>query len=214
MPNSVSKSEERATQRNELIVRSARPVDAPELARLMAEAISWGRLSELGHGFTTLLHLHLINSRHAVCYVAERDGEILGYAAVATDVSKFYREFLWRRGLIAAVRLLPRIFQPRHRRTIMRGLTYFPEAHPNDPQAEVLSFAVRPRVKQSGIGKAIFRAISDELKARGVTAIKVGTTEATNEAANTFYRRLGFEMIRTTRFYDDSQVNVYVYRIV
>ncbi|HKQ72886.1 MAG TPA: GNAT family N-acetyltransferase [Blastocatellia bacterium] len=210
----MSKTGEEGPLTGALSIRPARKADAPELARLMAEAISWGRLNELGRGFSTLMHLHLIDSRHAICYVAERDGEIVGYVAGATDTSKFYREFLWRRGLIAAIKLAPKIFQSRHRQTIIRSLTYFPEAYPDDPPAEMLSFAVRPRMKQSGVGKAIFAAISAEFKARGVTAIKFGTTESSNETANAFYRRLGFELVRTAPFYENSQVNVYVYRIV
>jgi ribosomal protein S18 acetylase RimI-like enzyme len=176
----------------------------------MAEAISWGRLIELGHDFTTLMHRHMIASRHSICRVAERDGEILGYAAGATNTSKFYREFLWRRGAVAAIILAPKIFRARHRQTIIRSLTYFPEAPPDDPPAEMLSFAVRPQMKRSGVGKAIFAAISAEFKSRGVSAIKFGTTEATNEAANAFYCRLGFELVRTSPFYENSQVNVYV----
>lgn len=214
MSGSLSKTDQERVAPDGITIRPARRSEAEELARLMAEAISWGRLSELGHGFTTLAHRHLIDSRHAICYVAERDGEILGYAAGATDTSKFYREFLWRRGLIAAIKLAPKIFRARHRQTIIRSLTYFPEAYPDDPPAEMLSFAVRPRKKQSGVGKAIFAAISAEFKARGVTAIKFGTTEAANETANAFYRRLGFELVRTAPFYENSQVNVYVYRIV
>src|SRR5262245_31596414 len=213
MSGSLSKTDEDQALPEVLTIRPARRADAPELARLMAEAISWGRLSELGHGFSTVTHQHMIDSRHAICYVAERDGEILGYAAGAINTSKFYREFLWRRGLIAAIKLAPKIFRARHRQTIIRSLTYFPETYPDDPPAEILSFAVRSRVKQSGIGKAIFAAVSGELKARGVTAIKVGTTEASNEAANAFYRRMGFELIRTTPFYENSQVNVYVCRL-
>ena len=209
----LSNTEEKQTTPDGFTIRPARMADAPELARLMAEAISWGRLSELGHGFTTLMHRHMIASRHAICRVADRDGEILGYAAGATDTSKFYREFLWRRGAVAAIILAPKIFRARHRQTIIRSLTYFPEAHPDDPPAEMLSFAVRSRMKRSGVGKAIFAAISAEFRARGVKAVKFGTAEASNDAANAFYRRYGFELVRTAPFYGNSQVNVYVCRI-
>jgi ribosomal protein S18 acetylase RimI-like enzyme len=187
--------------------------EAEELARLMSEAISWSRLTELGQGFMTLLHRHMIGSAHAICYVAERDGEILGYAVWSADTGKFYREFLLRHGLAAAVKLAPNIFRPRRIEVIARGLTYFHEAHPEDPRAEVLSFAVRQRAKQSGVGKAIFNALACEFKARGIGAVKVGAVEATNEAGNLFYSRVGCELVRTEPFYRDGKVNVYVYRI-
>lgn len=205
--------EHKVPSQEALTIRPARPEDAPMLARLMSEAISWGRLGELGEGFVTLVHRHMIDSRYAICFVAERDGEILGYSAWGTDTTRFYREFISRHGLRAAVTLLPRVFRPRQLKVIIRGLTYFPEGHPEDPRAEILSFAVRPQTKQSGIGKAIFKTMIDDFRARGISSIKVGTVEATNEAGNRFYRRLGFELIRTIPFYKESQVNVYVYRI-
>lgn len=198
---------------DEVVLRLARAPEAEALGRLMSEAITWSRMSELGPGFVTLLHRHMINSTHAICYVAEREGEIIGYSVWSVDSSKFYREFLLRHGFRAAIILAPKIFRLQQLKTIVRCLTYFPEAHPDDPQAEVLSFAVRPQVKQSGVGKAIFNALAREMETRGVKAVKVGAVEATNEGGNRFYSRLGCELVRTEPFYSDNQVNVYVYRI-
>jgi ribosomal protein S18 acetylase RimI-like enzyme len=194
-------------------VRPARPAEAGELARLMSEVISWSRLIELGNGFMTLLHRHMIGSAHAICYVAERDGDIIGYAAWSADTGKFYREFLLRHGFSAALKLAPKIFRPRMIEVIVRGLTYFQESRPEDPEAEVLSFAVRPQAKQAGVGKAIFNAMAREFKERGIGAVKVGAVEATNEAGNIFYSRVGCELIRTESFYREGKVNVYVYRL-
>jgi ribosomal protein S18 acetylase RimI-like enzyme len=194
-------------------IRPARTADAPILAAIMVEEIHWGRLSGLGQRFITLLHDHMIASAHVICRVAEHDGEILGYAAVATDTSKFYREFLRRRGLQATILVLPKIFRPRLLRVVLRGLTYFPAAHADDPRAEVLSVAVRSTAKQSGLGRAIMQAVADEFRAHGITAIKIGTVAVTNTAANTFYCRIGCELIRTVPFYKDTEVNVYVYRL-
>lgn len=205
--------EEKATAPDGVSVRPARPAEAGALARLMSEAITWSRLSGLGPGFVTLLHRHMISSANAVCYVAERESEIIGYSVWSVDSSKFYREFLLRCGFRAAIMLAPNIFRPRQLKTIARCLTYFPEAHPDDPQAEVLSFAVRPQAKQSGVGKAIFNALAHEFEKRGVKVVKVGAVEATNEGGNRFYSRLGCELVRTESFYRDSRVNVYVYRI-
>jgi ribosomal protein S18 acetylase RimI-like enzyme len=213
MSDCLSKTDQERVARDGFTVRPARIAEAEELALLMSEVISWSRLSELGQGFMTLLHRHMIGSVHAICYVAERDGEILGYAVWSADTGKFYREFLLRHGIAAAVKLAPKIFRPRQIEIITRGLTYFHEAHPEDPQAEVLSFAVRPHAKRSGVGKAIFNALAREFKARGIDAVKVGAVEATNEAGNKFYSRVGCELIRTEPFYREGKVNVYVYRI-
>lgn len=204
---------EKALNPDSLRFRSGHVKDASTLARMMAEEINWGRLRDLGHSFLTLLHRHMIVSDYSICYVAEQNDETIGYIAGTTDVSKFYREFLLRYGLIAMIILLPKIFHPRRIKIILRGLTYFHGAYPEDPKAEMLSFAVWSKVQKSGIGTTLLNTILKEFKVRGTTAIKFGTVEATNEVANAFYRRIGCELVRTIPFYNDSQVNVYVYNI-
>ncbi len=198
---------------DELIVRRACEADAPVLASVMAEAINWGRLSQLGDKFNTMVHRHLANSKYAITFVAERNGEILGYASGVTDVSKFYREFLWQFGVAAAITLLPKVFKPSMLAAIIRGLTYFPDAHPADPKAEIVSLSVRTHAKRSGVGQAVMAATNKEFKARGITMVKVGTVEVNNEAANKHYSRMGGVVVRTVPFYKNSAVNVYTYNI-
>jgi ribosomal protein S18 acetylase RimI-like enzyme len=197
----------------EIRLRAARDGDAETLARLMTAAISWGRLGELGARFVTLLHRHIVASPHAVCLVAEDDAGISGYLAAVTDTRAFYREFLRRRAVAAAWAILPGLWHPARWRVVLRGLRHFPSAPRDDPRAEAISFAVRPGAAGGGIGRALFRAVVAELARRGATVVKFATVEASNEAANAFYRKLGCELVRTEPFYRDSLVNVYFYRV-
>jgi ribosomal protein S18 acetylase RimI-like enzyme len=204
----------KASKNEAVAIRPARITDAAALSSLMMKAIDWGHLRDLGPRFVTLLHRHMILSRYCSCYVAERDGVVIGYTAWSTDTSSFYREFLLRRGIIAALVLISKVFQPRSLKVVLRGLTYFPQEHTGDPKAEILSFAVCSEITKSGVGSAIFRAIAQEFKSRGVERIKIGTVATTNKGANVFYRRMGCELIRTVPFYNDTSVNVYIYRII
>lgn len=194
-------------------LRAAGADDAGTLARLMSDAISWGRLGELGARFVTLLHRHIAESPFAVCLVAEDDSGVAGYIAVVTDTRAFHRDFLRRRGLAAAWAILPSLRRPERLRVVLRGLRHFPAAPRDDPRAEAISFAVRRGVVTRGIGSALFRAAMAELAARGVEVVKFATVEPTNETANAFYRKLGCELVRTEPFYRDSFVNVYFYRV-
>jgi len=196
-----------------LIVRRAFEADAPALASIMAEAIDWGRMRQLGHRFNTMVHRHMAKSEYAITYVAECNGEILGYAAGATDVSKFYREFLWRYGVPASLTLLPKVIRPSMLTAVIRGLTYFPDAYPDDPKAEMISLAVRRHITRSGVGQAVMAAATKELKAWGITTVKFGTVAVNNVAANKYYARMGAVIVRTVPFYKDSTVNVYIYQI-
>jgi ribosomal protein S18 acetylase RimI-like enzyme len=209
-----SEISEKASNPDSLQIRLARVSDASVIAKLIADEIDWGHLRDLGHSFLKLLHRHMIVSESSVCFVAEQRKEIVGYMTGTMDTSKFYREFILRYGIIAAIILLPKVLRPRHFRTIVRGLTYFPEAYPEDPKAEMLAFAVRPETRQSGVGKALFNATINEFKMRDVRAIKFGTVSVTNKAANAFYRRIGCRLVRTIPFYKDTEINVYIYQII
>ena len=198
---------------SQITIRPARPAEAAPLASLMTDAISWGRLGDLGPGFVRLLHTHLITSRHSVCLVAEDNGRLLGYIAASTDTSRFYREFLVRHGLRAGLLVLPRLWRPRNLATTLRGLTHFPSAPADDPPSEALSFAVQRGIKERGIGSQLFHAIIAALKERGVAAVKFATVASDNVAGNAFYQKLGCRLVRTVPFYRESLVNVYVYQL-
>jgi ribosomal protein S18 acetylase RimI-like enzyme len=199
--------------RESIEIRPACPADARILSYLMSKEIYWGRLPELGQSFLNLLHRHMIASKFSISYVATQGLEIVGYILGVTDTSKFYREFLFRYGVLASIVILPKIFRMRHFTTILRGLTYFQRRYPEDPKAEMLAFAVNSGNKLSGVGKALFETIIDQFKAYGVTKIKFGTVDTNNKAANNFYLRIGCELVRTVKFYKDSHVNVYIYNI-
>ena len=95
---------------------------------------------------------------------------------------------------------------------VIRGLTYFPDAYPDDPKAEMISLSVRRHITRSGVGQAVV-ATTKEFKARGITAVKFGTVAVNNIAANKYYARMGAVIVRTVPFYKDSAVNVYIYHI-
>ena len=145
--------------------------------------------------------------------VAEYENEVVGYIAVATEGPKFAREFILRYGVIAAIVLFPKIFQPRQFKTIIRCLTYFPEERFQGQNASGLAFAVRKDAKKQGVGTALWKTTMDELRKCGVETFTFLTAGEPTEVANAFYQRLGCEFMGTQRFYEDSQASVYRYQI-
>lgn len=191
-------------------VRPARPADAPVLTRIQIETIDWGELKNLGPAFFTLLHRHFITSRLALCYVAERDGEVIGYAAWSFDTRRFYRQFVLKYGVLAALLVLPRLLNPHNLRPLIRGLTYTRDAHPDDPAAEMLFFSVAPKGRHGGVGRALFTPMLAELRRRGVRRLLARTVSPHNTTAIRFYESLGFHKMREERFYSDTQIHPYI----
>ena len=196
-------------ERAPVALRPGRPADVPGLAQLMLEDFDGSRLIELGPRFITLLHRHMVSSAHCICRVAEDAGRITGYIAVAPSTRAFYRDFVLRRGVLAACLVLTRMLQPAHLRTVLKGLTYFPQAPQADPAAEIVSFVIGPAARRSGVGSALFRNAVEALHARGIQQLKI-MTAVDNDAANAFYRRHGARFVRSEPFYRDTRVNVYV----
>jgi ribosomal protein S18 acetylase RimI-like enzyme len=184
---------------------------ARALAKLCDEELPWSRLRELGRPFLTVLHRHMITSRHTVCRVAERDGEVVGYIVGLVDPRGYQREFFLRYSIVAGLVALPRLLNPRRLAALLRGLRYFGEVAPDDPKEEFLSFAVSSRARGGGVGRALLDASLAALKERGVKHVRLGTVNPDNATAITFYERYGFRYLRTVPFYSDSKVAIYVY---
>lgn len=192
-------------------VRPARLDDAPRLAALMIEELRT-RFARLGPAVVTQLHRHMAASRHCLCLVAERNGKVIGYAAVLLSGKRFYREFLLRRGLWCAFLALPHVLSPASLRTAFTGLTYFRGATGDDREAELVSMVVERAVQGQGTGATLWQELVRELRRLRVAALEMAT-DVSNEVANRMYRKRGARFLRRERLYHDSSVNVYLYQI-
>ena len=201
-----------ADEATTITLRDARAGDAPVLAHLMYTEVTWGRLRDFGMGFLTLLNRAFCTSRHAVCLVAEVDGQVVGYAASVVHLKRFYREFAIVRGLPAAVMILPKLFRRHTLATLWKGLTYKNDPGEGGPQSEVLSIAVAKGFSGRGIATRLLNATMEKLKARGVDAVRMGTVAEGNQAAFSIYSKWGFKLVGTKQFYGDTKVHVMEYR--
>jgi ribosomal protein S18 acetylase RimI-like enzyme len=197
----------------DLTVRRAVPADAPDLTRLQRAGIWWNNLSPLGDPFNDLMHRQFIRSRHALVFVAERRGRVVGHVVWTLDSAAFHREFMWKRGWLAGLLLLPKLLRASTRRTILRSLTYYPEVPADDPKAEAVSWVVDPAAQRGGIGQALMQAVKDECRRRGIDRIKAGHVNPEETYTNAAYRRAGFKLVRSESFYDGVAVNVYWCRL-
>ncbi|GIU87299.1 MAG: hypothetical protein KatS3mg009_1814 [Acidimicrobiia bacterium] len=164
--------------------------DAPHVARLHADRIGEGFLATLGVRFLTRLYRRIASSRHAFVVVADREGQVVGFVAVATTTGGLYREFLVRDGVAAAVAALPAL--ARAPRRVWETLRYGTGPRAGDlPDAEILALAVDPRAAGAGIGRRLAEAALRELGRRGVRSARV-VTAVGNTAALATYRAAGF----------------------
>jgi glycosyltransferase involved in cell wall biosynthesis/ribosomal protein S18 acetylase RimI-like enzyme len=189
-------------------LRRGRRTDAPALARLHRQALPGAFLPELGEPFLRILYRALAADPQAALLVAEVDGSVAGFASGVTSVPAFYRRFALRWGIAAGVAAAPRLV----RMDILRRLretSAYPHRSGSLPQAELLSIAVGPGWRRSGLGTDLAQGIVREMGRRRATQLKV-VVAAVNEAGNRLYESLGFQRADTIDVHSGIPSNVWV----
>jgi glycosyltransferase involved in cell wall biosynthesis/ribosomal protein S18 acetylase RimI-like enzyme len=192
-------------------VRPARRGDAASIARLHREGLPDSFLPSLGDRFLRRLYRALASDEGAVAVVATNGAdEVIGFAAGAVSVSRFYRRFRLRHGIAAALAAGPRLLN----RRVLRGLretASYPERATSGPDAELLSIAVAADRGSRGIGRALARRVINGLAERGADEVRV-VVAADNERANRFYAHLGFRPAGDLAIHDGVSSNLWVIR--
>ena len=189
-------------------VRAAVPHDAPALARIHRQALPNAFLTSLGDRFLRRLYRALAADPEAVALVAEDGAGVVGFATGVPSVRRFYRRFLLRHGIPAAVAVAPRLARPSVVRKL-RETTAYPQRSEGMPDAELLSIAVAPGRTSRGVGRALAQATISALAEHGATEIKV-VVGADNEGANRFYSQVGFRPLGDIAVHDGATSNVWV----
>ena len=172
--------------RTAVTIRRAVPRDAAYLASLHTQAIDTGFLPQLGSRFMARLYRALIAWEPGVVLVAD-DGEgPVGFVAGVPDTGDFYRHFVARHGIAAALAALPRLGRPSLLRRAWETLRY--DGAGSDVRAELLSTAVAADRRGQGLGTRLGATFLDFLDQPQVKVV-VG---AANPGAIAAYEKLGF----------------------
>jgi len=174
------------------LIRSARLSDVDAMARLHREGLPDAFLPALGQRFLRRLYGALATDEGAPCFVADREGEIVGFVAGAMSVRDFYRTFYRRHGVRAAAAAAPRLVRPHVFRMALETARY-PANGNSAGHAELLSIAVAPGWRSRGVGHDLVDALVGDLETRGASGLRV-VVGASNTPANGFYERLGFTL--------------------
>ena len=188
-------------------VRPATPADAARIAELHASRISEGFLTSLGPRFLTRLYRRVARSPRAFAVVVTDHGRVVAFAAASDDVSRFYKEFIVRDGVIAGLGSAPRVVRSIPR--VLETLRY-PGLTSELPKAEILSVATDERAAGLGYGSMALTHATRELERRGCTTAKV-VAGADNDSALRLYHRNGFATHAEISVHGDAPSEVLVW---
>jgi len=193
-------------------LRIALKDDMQSIARLHCQNIEAGFLSSLGQPFLNLLYEAMAVSRSAVCFVAEENGQIIGFASGAVSVGGFYKEFLKKQFLRAMLILLPRAIKPAVAKKIVETLFYPSKNEGKLPSAELLSIVVDQNLQGQRIGEKLFIKLVGAFRERGITQFKVIVGENLTSACK-FYEKMGGAFHSEIEVHRDEKSRVYIWTI-
>jgi ribosomal protein S18 acetylase RimI-like enzyme len=132
-------------------------------------------------------------------FVADRDGQAIGYVLGAADSTAFFRFFREQWLPTVADRFPPVEGRPSGRDEELRHLLHhaelmlvpaFAERHPAHLHIDLL-----PEGQGQGLGRKLMESYLDALRKRGVPGVHLGMSPE-NTRARAFYDRLGFTELR------------------
>lgn len=167
---------------------------ANHVAQLHISGIQSGFISSLGHDFVSGLYEAIAEDENSFGFVAVEDGQVLGFAAFSTNLSKLYKYVIFKKGFKFAFLLAGKMLSWRNIKKVWANFFYPEKMKKYDlPDAELLSIVVAPQGRGKGIAKKLVGAGFEECHKRGIDKIKV-LVAADNDPANKLYKKCGFEL--------------------
>ena len=194
--------------------RKATTSDLQAIVAVHEAAFAGFFLTQLGRGFLRQLYRSFIVEPDGICRVAEAQltpggKEVIGFVAGSSKPEQFFRNLLFRRGLLFALTAVPGLLRhplkvlPR----LLSALSYRGERPPTVQGGALLSsLGVHPNAARSGFGRALVDAFCED-------AARLGDEQG-NEAAKRFYERAGFRVLDMQARGDGRVMNTYVRSVV
>ncbi|WP_233493114.1 MULTISPECIES: GNAT family N-acetyltransferase [unclassified Meiothermus] len=187
-----------ATPRRSLTIRPARPSDLEALGQIAYATGFFGDSAAVYFPspplFRDLWIKPYLNGVGACNFVAELEGEIVGYIVGAPDERAYQRYFLR-----SAWEILRKILSGGYPGLLKSALYLLRAARYGSRQAPIerypahLHINLLPQARGLGAGQKLLEAHLDCLRARGIAGVQLSTTQE-NQAALGLYRKLGFEV--------------------
>jgi GNAT superfamily N-acetyltransferase len=187
--------------------------DCRQASKIRFEAQEWGFLSSMGVEFYSKILEGTSESKWGFGIVC-LDGEekILGFVYGATDLHKYYRDILFRKGIrLACMAFMELLKQPHLIWGLLKYFTY-PERIPyKNIKAEWLTMVVGKNYRNKGIAKKLTRALIDEYRRRGVTQFR-STVSSNNKITCMIHDKFKFQFIGTFKLMGE-RINIYRYNV-
>ena len=166
------------------------------LAVIHKEAFGDFFLASLGIGFLKTYYRACLNepASIAVCAVDEA-GAIKGFATGSLTAAGYHRKLLMNNLFSFALGIAGFIFtNPGAIIRLAKNLDKTPHVNDSRDYSELLSIAVVPELKGTGVAKELLKLYEDEVRSKGGKSIALTTDVESNERVISFYRKCNYEI--------------------
>lgn len=168
-------------------------------------------LTFLGSRFLSLYYSGICAAPEGIAYIyLDAAGVPAGFVAGTSDPRGFYSKLLrrdWLRFSLASLGAIIR--RPSVVRRIARGVRH-PSGNPAGKDvAGLYSIGVLPSLQGTGAGGKLVTAFLEEARRRGCSRVFLTTDRDGNDAANAFYRKMGFRLKREFTTAERRTMNEY-----
>jgi ribosomal protein S18 acetylase RimI-like enzyme len=175
--------------------------DASIVADIHCEALAGDFLPTLGRSFLTNFYECVITLNTGFGIIYEQNNTVIGAAVATENTQTFYRRLLlrkfWNLGPIVLWSLLKKPSLVFH---ALETVIHSSRSYDAEGKAELILLVLRKTYQRQGIGTKIMKAVNEEFMRRGVESYLVRIYRD-NTNSNLFYRKLGFQMVRSFTMY-------------
>ena len=168
-------------------------------------------LSFLGSGFLSLFYSGICTAPEGIAFVYLNDAGIpVGFVAGTSNPGGFYSRLLKRDWIkFALASIIPVMKKPSVIGRIARAVSHPSDNPIGDDVAGLFSIGVLPELQGTGAGKKLVQAFLDEAKQKCCKRVFLTTDCDNNDAVNSFYEKLGFEIKRQYVTPEGRRMNEY-----
>lgn len=170
-------------------------------------------LTFMGKGFLNQMYTCYCAHTGSGLFVAENEtGEVMGFLGFSTNMSGLYKFMIKKRIIpfawysLGAFLRKPKVFMRLVRAFLKPG-----ESERNEEYVELSSIGVNPKLKSNGIGSLLVCELKKRTDFEKYEYINLETDALDNDAANRFYLKNGFTLVRTYDTREGRRMNEYRY---
>ncbi len=196
------------------LIRAACPDDLNAVVRVHQQAFEGFLMTLLGPRFLRGYYKCVLEYPQPIFLIAEREGQVIGFAAGFVNPPRFYAQLRQRKIPLALAAASHLVWRPHlWRRTLssLRRAETLSSSEGEPALAELASIGVSTTAQGAGAGTQLVQAFLQQAQQYGAQEVVLTTDAHNNDAVNAFYQRLGFTCMR--QFYHTPERLMNEYRI-